>query len=466
MPGTPDLPQPITVPPPPIVTPYLPFPTLPTVALDEANDGIGIAQQVTRERGASARMLWIDATANLDKVNTAEKIAALVARIKSAGFNTIVFDVKPIIGQTLYPSKYAPKMTEWVRPWKTQTLPLTFDPLKEMAAQAKAQNISLLVNLNVFSEGHREFPGQGPGDANPQWQTILYEPETRVRPESGGASSFRVMNRANFAPADPNTLAVYTDLSRLKPLPNATVALLDAEGTVQGLVTGSALAALATRLPPGGAALVGESGEAAAYLLRLATPGTKLILDNVPAYVPIGSRPDRQVPLMTNPHSPEVRQRILNILTEVATNYPIDGVIFDDRFRYASLNADFSEASRQQFEVYIGKAIHWPDDVFRYDVEFPSLSRRIVPGTYYDAWLTFRALNLRNFLAEIVRTVKGVRPNLTVATYVGSWYPRLPGPRRELGRGRPERRFPVPERFVSPYRMGRCGRFRCDRLLL
>ena len=45
---------------------------------------------------------------------------------------------------------------------------------------------------------------------------------------------------------------------------------------------------------------------------------------------------------MTNPHSPEVRQRFLNMLTEVAQTYAVDGFIFDDRLRYASLNADFS----------------------------------------------------------------------------------------------------------------------------
>ena len=177
---TPVLPGPIQVPPPPLVAPYLPFANLPVVPLDEAHNGIGIAQQMTRTRGLQARILWIDGTANLDKINTPEKISALVARIKWAGFNTIVFDIKPIIGYTLYPSKYAPKLTEWVRPWGTQTLPSDLDPLKEFVTQAKAQNLALIVNMNVFSEGHREFK-KGPGYDNPQWQTVLYEPGTKVR---------------------------------------------------------------------------------------------------------------------------------------------------------------------------------------------------------------------------------------------------------------------------------------------
>ena len=103
-----------------------------------------------------------------------------MAKIKATGFNTIVFEVKPIVGYTLYPSRYAPKLTEWVRPWGTQTLPIEFDPLKEFVTQTKLQGIGLLVNMNVFAEGHRDFK-LGPGYDNPAWQTILYEPGLRIR---------------------------------------------------------------------------------------------------------------------------------------------------------------------------------------------------------------------------------------------------------------------------------------------
>lgn len=430
MPIAPDLPEPIIVPPPPQVTPYLPFPTLPALRLDEANNGLGLAQQITRTRNLQGRVLWVDATANLDSVNTSEKITSLVGKVASAGFNTLVFDVKPIIGQTLYPSQYAPKMTRWVRPWKTQTLPIEFDPLREMVTQAKAKGLGLIVSMNVFSEGHREFPGQGPGDANPDWQTVLYEPSLTLRPDTPtgtpAVTPFPIHNRANGAPSDPSYLSLYTDSSKLKPLPNALVALVDRDGVVQAVVSGGAVATLGARISDGGAAIVGEAAQAVDYLRKNALPGTRLTIDNQPAYVRISELSERQVPLMTNPHSTVVRQRILNMLTEIATRYEVNGFIFDDRLRYASLNADFSEETRQQFQAYVQKPLRWPDDVFRYEVDFPSLNRREVPGPYYDAWLTFRALNLRNFLAEIVRTVKSIRPDLTVSTYVGSWYPDYP----------------------------------------
>jgi hypothetical protein len=420
--------DPIAVPPPPPPpAPYLPFPTLPAVPLDEAVDGYGIAQDRTRARGAQGRLLWIDATANIDKVNTADKCAALVAKIKAVGFNTIVFDVKPIIGQTLYPSAFAPKLIEWVRPWKTQTLPAGFDPLRALATQARGQGIGLLVSVNAFSEGHREFPGQGPGDRHPEWQTVLYEPELRVRADGRDEWSALVTDRANLPARRSVDLALFTDLARVPKLaPGAQVALLGADGQVTALIDGSALPALAPKLPVGGAALIGAPGPAADYLRAHGLPGTRLELTQRPAFVTAAERRDRQVPLMTNPHQPEVRQRLLAMLNELVSGYPIDGVIFDDRLRYASLNADFSPQAREQFERWLGKPVSWPDDIFRWEVAWPTLERGITAGPYFDAWRVFRALTLRNFVADAVRTVRMANPSALVATYVGSWYPDYP----------------------------------------
>jgi hypothetical protein len=412
----------------------VPFPNLPIETLDENDDGVGIAQSLTRARGLQARILWIDGTANIERINSAPEIAALTARIKSAGFNTIVFDVKPIIGFTLYPSKFAPKLTEWVRPWGKQTLPADFDPLKEMVAQAHAQNLSLYVNFNAFSEGHRDFQ-KGPGYDHPSWQTTLYELQLKVRRSLAGTASWPVTDRANIPPRTPDDLSLFTDLTKIPSSPDALVALLDTGGNVLLQTTPQALKTLGLKLPPGGAALFGGSPASTQFLRFNAVPGFKLAMDASPAFVPISQRPDRQVPLMTNPNDPEVRQRLLDMLTELTTNYPVDGVIFDDRLRYAGLNADFSDLTRHQFEQYLGsgtpgkdpaKSIHWPDDVFRYAPDFPTLDRTIVPGPYFDSWLVFRAMTIRNWLADAVRTIKTARPQAGVATYVGSWYPDYP----------------------------------------
>ena len=80
---------------------------------DRHLDGIGLANQIARSKGLQARVLWIDATANIDRYNTEAKIVGLVRKIAEVGFNTIVFDIKPISGQTVYPSKFAPRLAEW-----------------------------------------------------------------------------------------------------------------------------------------------------------------------------------------------------------------------------------------------------------------------------------------------------------------------------------------------------------------
>lgn len=431
----------ITVPPPSLPPAYVPFKQIAAPPLDEAHNGIGLAQQTARARGAQGRVLWIDGTANLDRVNSVEKITALMTQIKTAGFNTVVFDIKPIVGLTLYPSKIAPKITAW----KGRTLPIAFDPLAAMVTQAHANNLQLVVNMCVFSEGHRDFR-LGPGYAHPEWQTTLYESTLQVVAGTTTGPAFALSDRANLSARVPEQLAVYTDLTKLGRLPPGTlVAILDATRRVVALMDGGALGALSPTLPPNGSALVG-AGLAAAYLKQNAAVGSQISLATSPVFVPITERPEQQVPLMTNPNSPDVQNRMLGIVGEVTRNYAIDGVIFDDRLRYAGLNADFSPLTRAQFEKYLGRPVKWPDDVFRFDVAFPSLTRRVVPGPAYDSWLLFRALTIRNWLASAIATVKSVRPTATVAVYAGSWYPDYPA----LGSNWAADDFSAGLRFLTP----------------
>ncbi len=393
---------------------YQPFPHLPFVTLDDANDSYGLAQHLCRERKVQGRLLWIDATANIDRVNTAEKIQALLAKIKQVGFNTVVFDVKPILGETLYPSKFAPKLTEWVRPWATYKLPTDFDPLKVMSAECRKQGLSLIVAFNAFSEGHREFPKKGLAVEKPEWQTVLYETTLALEGSVLG-----------------DKLQIATDTSKLPKLTAESFAVaLDKDGKLTALFDGAALPMLTPKPSDGGAFLVAVGGSEAAWL-RSKKLGETLRPTTTPRFVKLGEMPQRQVPLMTNPHHPDVRKRLLGILAEVAQGYDIDGVIFDDRLRYAALNADFSDFARRDFEAWQGKPVEsWPEDIFRWESSWPTLERRWpVPGPLYEKWLTFRAQTLKNFVADAAKTVKAIKPELRFATYVGSWYPDYP----ELG---------------------------------
>lgn len=409
---------PLYVPPPASPTLSAPLPNLPPVQLDLGNDNVGVAQQLAHEQGVQGRVLWIDGLANIDRINTADKIQAVVNQVQDAGFNTVVLDAKPIPGLTLYPSRYAPRMAEW----RGAKLPPEFDPLAELVTRGHAAGLQVIANMNTFSEGHRLF-AKGPGYDHPEWQTTLAEPQLLLTAQNGQPT----MPLAAKIPNQPTTttnLYVYTSLNELAVKPGMVVALLNEAKRVLMVADAGALAALGVALPKGGSVLAGE-GEAADFLRQYAVVGLPVKMVTTVSYVRSGQAAPT-IPLWTNPNSPEVQQRLLDMLNELVTNYAVDGVIFDDRMRFVNSNADMSEASRRGFEAYVGTSLNWPDDVMTLDVTYPSLARRAIPGPYYDAWIVWRATVIRNWLARAINTAKAVRPGTTVAVYVGSWYGEYP----------------------------------------
>jgi hypothetical protein len=385
--------------------------------MDWMGDGWGLAQTIARSQNLQARILWIDATANLDRVNTAEKIATLVKNIRLAGFNTIVFDVKPISGQTMYPSKIAPRLLEW----KGRTMPADFDPLQAMVGEAKNAHITLFVSLNAFSEGHRDFK-IGPGYDKKDWQTTLYEP--LLSAYSVYNDNFPINPIFNKLAPNGDQIACFNDRNALPDQGSADMyaVALDRFGVVSVAYQGVNVPA--ARVPIAGSVLVGK-GAAATFLKNQAPINSKIRFDSVPKFVPISDRPDQQIPLMMNPNSPDVQAYEESIVREVVTNYDVDGVLYDDRMRYGGINADFSPLTEQQFEKYLGRRITWPDDVFKFTLS-PSLNRGVVPGPYYEAWLTFRAQSLRNYMLRIRQAVKGIKPKINFGMYTGSWYGEYP----------------------------------------
>ena len=410
---TPNFPyQPLPLAPPPLPPCGQPFPNLPPMVLDEEHDGIGVAQQMARERGAQGRVLWIDGLANIARLNSPALIASLAKQIKAAGFNTVVLDVKPIPGFTLYPSKYAPKMTEW----HDEKLPEDVDPLGELVKDGHAEGLSVVANFNVFCEGHR-WAGKGPGFEHPEWQSTLLEP-IPVLVGIGGRMPLSG-KPATALPSD--SVAVTTSFADVPLSPTAVVVVTDEARKVVAMAFGTEAREKNLPVPPGGAVLaaIGAAGD---FLRASALLGDTLTIEADPHYVPSSQSSTHSVALWTNPNDPRVQQRILNMVSEVVTKYSVDGVIFDDRLRYAGVQADFSEESRKEFDAFIGHPLNWPCDVLRPEVSFPSLSRRLLPGPYFAQWQLWHALTIRNWLARAVNTVKEIRPTTTVSTYVGSWY--------------------------------------------
>lgn len=387
-----------------------PLPYLPSVTMDALGNSFGIANQWSRSKHLQGRILWIDCTANIDRYNTEEKIVALVERVKRAGFNTIVFDIKPISGQVIYNSAYAPRIKEW----RGRVLPENFEPVPIMVREAKKHGLLIYGALNAFSEGHRMFL-VGPGYDRLDQQTVLYETENVLRFPRGGELPLA----AKLNAFEANRLAVLDAASHLPKTGTAFVAALRPNGTVVDAYEWRAGGPDLT-LPKDGTFVVAQ-GDLAPKLRTLLEPGHRLKFDTKPIFVPISQRPEQQYPLMMNPYDPRAEQYALNIVKEAADKFAFDGLIYDDRLRHGGMNADFSEITRGQFEKVVGKKLNWPNDVFQFSIN-GKLGKGIVPGPFYDRWMAFRAQRMTDFLRNVRRQI-GTKQ---LGVYAGSWYGEYP----------------------------------------
>lgn len=384
-----------------------PLPTLPSVELDVLGNGVGIAQQTARSQRLQGRVLWIDGTANLDRVSSDEKIKALVAKIKEVGFNTIVFDVKPIVGFTLYPSKLTPKLTEW----RDQKLPQSFDPLASMVRETKKVGLTLFASMNVFSEGHK-LTRQGFGYVNPDLQTVQYESVPVVRSTIPTVTVMPVQPQVNPSSLSANELSVFTDPAKLDLMRTQIAQFVSVDAS--GKVIEHKLYPMA--IPAGGSVLVGPDS----LLKGIAVPNDRLYFESRPRFVRISAN-HTQWPLMMNPHHPINQQRALSFVKEILKNYAVDGIIFDDRLRFGGMNTDFSPFTRGEFERAVGRKLVWPDDIYT-DTYTPTLQKGMHPGKYWSTWLAWRSLTLSQWVSKARKVVQAVRPKAQLGVYAGSWF--------------------------------------------
>jgi len=130
-----------------------------------------------------------------------------------------------------------------------------------------------------------------------------------------------------------------------------------------------------------------------------------------------------------NPARPQVQERAINIMKEIATKYEVDGIVLDYS-RYADINADFSEFSKNDFIKFLeteyndtkAKYLNFPSDIVS---SWRTSSGQVVPaatGNYYKRWLVYRVKVIHDFVAKARAAIKSVKPNIKFGSYVGSWY--------------------------------------------
>lgn len=116
-------------------------------------------------------LMWFDAEANFARFSYPDSIDFYLEKIKNIGFTDAVVDIRPITGEVLYASEYAPQMKEWdgfERP--------DFDYLGHFIKKAHELGLKVHASLNVFVGGHNFFDRGQTYTTNPEWATMVYTP--------------------------------------------------------------------------------------------------------------------------------------------------------------------------------------------------------------------------------------------------------------------------------------------------
>ncbi len=413
-----------------------------------------IARSVSAGLGAQGRIMWVDGTANLvrtvtqdgqtvtiDYTTTREGVADVVRKCKAAHINTLVIDVKPLSGQTLYASKVAPRMREW----KGRKVP-DFDVLAAFVEEGHKAGLQVDASINVLSEGHKYF-SVGPAYEHTDWQSIVYTLDRGLTaPQTGSRISVRVPGE----PSDPAAPTLLADESAiLGSEPTSGLVGLESVDSKGGVVSGSAVAGKQLNIvldddnrcvglvdsallgddpliaPEGGHLIPATRDSDIAWCAANAQPGAILGFDMRTGRTPIAQAPSEKIACFVNPLHPDARRHELDIVRELVTDYNIDGLVLD-RCRFSNLYNDFSDRTREAFSQWlrskrVSRTIsRWPQDVFEFS-RAPGGKSKI--GPLYKQWLEFRATVIRDFVAEIAKIARTTKPGIVLGTYVGSWYP-------------------------------------------
>jgi uncharacterized lipoprotein YddW (UPF0748 family) len=367
---------------------------------------------VARHAGLEGRVLWLDGTANLERLSTRQGVASVLDHCVRAHINTIVVDVKPLSGHVLYESKIAPRLQEW----RGFRYPEGYDLLRVALEEGHRRRLKICANINVFSEGHK-LVHSGPIWEKPDQQAIIYDVERRLTTPRGDQKTLAL--GANRTPG-PNEISVFEpSFGPTRVMNSGEVFALVVRDQVTGVADASIASASGISIPPDGYLLVGR-GDSGRWMLQGIKIGDTLTWTATDRLIPIVDAPSEMVAAFVNPANPPSRDYMLRVVDELASNYDFDGIVFD-RMRYSSMQSDFSDFSRQKFEEYLGQKLNrFPADVYSYD---PTPGHSLVWGPYFKQWLEWRARNIRSWLEDASKIVRAKRPQAKIGVYVGSWYP-------------------------------------------
>jgi len=390
-----------------------------------AFSGISPAAGAPPARHAPPRLaLWMEPGANLAPLSTPQGVRDALDRARAAGVDVVMPEAKNAWGYVTYASTFAPTIAAsplahdgpgvaYAPPagW----YPRDYDMLGTIVAEAHARGMRVDAAVNTFSEGYAPLRA-GPAFLHPEWQAVAYAASRRILAPNGRSYALDGVN----VPREEDALVLYT--------PASGAAAPTSRWGVDVAVRHNTVTAVRDRasgprdpgalpIPPDGYVLSGH-GAAAAWLRDALPAGAAVAIGPVETQmVPSSS----QSPFaFVSPANPFVWNYELAVVHELVSRYDVDGIVLD-RTRYEDVSEDFSPVARAGFEQFIGRSVaHWPDDVYTYVPDGDWIARR--PGPLYRTWLGYRAHTIMAYTRAVARLVHAIRPNVSVAMYVGAWY--------------------------------------------
>jgi len=123
-----------------------------------------------------------------------------------------------------------------------------------------------------------------------------------------------------------------------------------------------------------------------------------------------------KVAAFLNPVLPESQEFVLKFIRELVTNYDFDGYVLD-YCRFPDIESDFSEATRLQFELYIGEKIkNYPNDIFYWE------GTKRCDGKFAKKWFEFRSKVIHDFVKKAKIEIKSIKPDIHLEYWAASWY--------------------------------------------
>ena len=122
-------------------------------------------------------LMWFDAEANFSRFSHKDSIDYYLQKIKSLGFTHAIVDVRPITGEVLYDSEYAPRMEEWKGAPRGD-----FDYLGYFIEQGHKYGLEIHASMNVFCAGHNYFDRGMVYDGHADWASMVYTPDKGIIP--------------------------------------------------------------------------------------------------------------------------------------------------------------------------------------------------------------------------------------------------------------------------------------------